>query len=67
MNNLESSSRREKLIIILFIMTIVPSLHACGKKEPQRKPVSNGGGQEIKIAVSLASMERTATRLSRRP
>jgi ABC-type sugar transport system substrate-binding protein len=48
-----------KLILILFIMTIIPFLHACGKKEPQKKPASNGnGGQEIKIAVSLASMER---------
>ncbi|MDD4237574.1 MAG: substrate-binding domain-containing protein [Desulfotomaculaceae bacterium] len=63
MNNLESSSGRGKLIIILFIMTIIPFLHACGKKEPQRKPVSNGGGQEIKIAVSLASMERDGNQI----
>ncbi len=63
---LESSSRsggKRKLILILIIMAIIPFLHACGKKEAQRKPASNGGGQEIKIAVSLASMERDGNQI----
>ncbi|MDD4239120.1 MAG: substrate-binding domain-containing protein [Desulfotomaculaceae bacterium] len=63
MNNLESSGRKGKFILVLFIMTIIPFLHACGQKEPQRKPASNGGGQEIKIAVSLASMERDGNQI----
>ena len=58
-----SSGGKGKLILILFIMTIIPFLHACGQKEPQKKPASNGGGQEIKIAVSLASMERDGNQI----
>jgi len=36
---------------------MAPLLQACGGQQPQKKAVVNGG-QEIKIAVSLASMER---------
>lgn len=50
-------------MLILILMAIIPFLNACGKKEPQRKPASNGGGQEIKIAVSLASMERDGNQI----
>lgn len=48
--------------LILIIITLIPLLYGCAKKEqPQRKPA--GGGQEIKIAVSLADMERDGNQI----
>lgn len=58
----ENKSRFYLLIIFIFI-TIIPLLYGCSKKgQPQKKIVSNGG-QEIKIAVSLADMERDGNQI----
>ncbi|MCL6634855.1 MAG: substrate-binding domain-containing protein [Peptococcaceae bacterium] len=51
--------RRGYFPLILIIVTLIPLLYGCARKEQaQRKPAGNGGGQEIKIAVSLAGMDR---------
>lgn len=45
--------------LVLIIITLVLLLFGCSRKDqPQKKPVGNAGGQEIKIAVSVADMER---------
>lgn len=58
----ENKSRLYLLLMVIFI-TIIPFLYGCSKKgQPQKKIVSNGG-QEIKIAVSLADMERDGNQI----
>ncbi|MDD2554563.1 MAG: hypothetical protein PHP51_08325, partial [Desulfotomaculaceae bacterium] len=57
-----NKSRLYLLLMIIFIIAI-PFLYGCSKKEqPQKKIVSNSG-QEIKIAVSLADMERDGNQI----
>lgn len=59
----EKTSRLYLSLIIIFITTL-PFLYGCSKKgQPQKKPAGNGGGQEIKIAVSLADMERDGNQI----
>lgn len=48
---------RSLLLVIIAMLIMAPLLQACGGQQPQKKAVVNNG-QEIKIAVSLASMER---------
>ncbi|TEB10118.1 D-xylose-binding periplasmic protein [Pelotomaculum propionicicum] len=50
------------LVMIIFITTI-PFLYGCSKKGQQQKKIVSNGGQEIKIAVSLADMERDGNRI----
>lgn len=58
----ENKNRLYLLLMIIFIIAIL-FLYGCSKKEqPQKKMVSNGG-QEIKIAVSLADMERDGNQI----
>ena len=46
-------------LLILIMLIVIPLFSGCiRKQQPQRKPVSNAASQEIKIAVSLADMER---------
>jgi len=60
-----NKSRLYLLLVSIFIIAI-PFLYGCAKKEqPQKKMVSNGG-QEIKIAVSLADMERDGNQIIKR-
>lgn len=57
-----SKKNRGYFPLILIIITLIPLLYGCAKKnQPQRKPA--GGGQEIKIAVSLADMERDGNQI----
>lgn len=53
-----------KLIFYLIIIISVPFLYGCSRNaQPQRKPVNNSGGQEIKIAVCFADMERDVNQI----
>lgn len=53
-----------KLVLFFIIIICIPLLYGCARKaQPQKKPVSNGGGQEIKIAVSFADMERDGNQI----
>lgn len=57
MGSVSVKGGRGLLLVIIAAMIMAPLLQACGGQQPQKKAVVNGG-QEIKIAVSLASMER---------
>ncbi|MFX4262589.1 substrate-binding domain-containing protein [Pelotomaculum propionicicum] len=53
-----------KLMLILIIIISIAFLYGCARKaQPQKKPVNNGGGQEVKIAVSFADMERDGNQI----
>ncbi len=49
--------------MLVIIVTLAFSFCGCNKNEPQKKPAVNVGGQEIKIAVSLADMERDGNQI----
>jgi len=52
------------ILVILIIITLPPLLCGCaGGRQPQRKPA---GGQEIRIAVSLADLERDGNQIIKR-
>lgn len=46
------------LPLMLIIVALLLLLYGCSKKEESQKKLVVGGGQEIKIAISLADMER---------
>lgn len=53
-----------KLLLFIIIIISIASLYGCARKvQPQRKPVNNSGGQEVKIAVSFADMERDGNQI----
>ncbi len=57
------NKRRLYLLLMFIFITSILFLYGCSKKgQPQKKMVSNGG-QEIKIAVSLADMERDGNQI----
>jgi len=58
------SKSRGYLPLIIIVIIFIPLLYGCAKKgQPQRKPAGKGGGQEIKIAVSLVDMERDGNKI----
>ncbi|MDD2552955.1 MAG: substrate-binding domain-containing protein [Desulfotomaculaceae bacterium] len=60
---MNETSKVHALILLLIIIISIPFLCGCARKtQPQRKPV-NSGGQEIKIAVSFADMERDGNQI----
>ncbi len=55
---------RHLIILILIMFILMPFLHGCAQKvQPQKKPAGNSREQEIKIAVSLADMERDTSQI----
>lgn len=59
----KQKTKIEYLTLIITFVTLAFLFYGCSKDESQKKPAVNVGGQEIKIAVSLADMERDGNQI----